>query len=474
MRAILITTLVLFTFIITAAQEKLNKISAETWVEIDSMHEARVGHAMVVLPNGNILVTGGEGGSPNGITATCEIYDFNTGQWRYITSMNIARAWHNLVFLKSGKILAIGGYRERSCELFDPLTETWTITDSVPTLRLDDHTVTELKDGRILISGGFMYSEDFSHILYLKNCEIYNPDTESWGIADSLMTGRWGHTSVRLESGEVLVAGGSTQNALRTCEIYDPINNKWSTATSMNESRSMPASILLTNGNVFISGGDSVGTKKSSEIFDVKNKEWSYSTEMFDYRSGHKIYFISNKNQLLIFGGADFQSTYEDTWEIYDPINLTPVSRDTFPIKKINEAGNSIKLNDERIALIGGEEFEVTSLPIRWPSKRCHILNLVTSVENLESIPQDYQLFQNFPNPFNPITTISFYIPSSSNIRLEVYDIAGRLIKVLINSYKQQGYHEVEFNSEKLTSSVYFYKITANNYSEVKKMILLK
>ncbi|MBI1938036.1 MAG: T9SS type A sorting domain-containing protein [Ignavibacteriales bacterium] len=471
MRNILITTLVLITFCITDAQEKLGKVFGETWVEIDSMHEARVGHAMVILPDGNILVTGGEA---NGNIASCEIYDLNTDKWRYTTSMNIARARHSLVLLKGGKVLAIGGYRERSCELFDPLTETWTITDSVPTLRLDNHTVTILKDGRILIAGGFRYSQDFTHVEYLNNCEIYNPVTESWSIVDSLITGRWGHTAILLEDGKVLIAGGSTLNALRSCEIYDPINNKWSATTSMKESRSMPASILLPNGNVFISGGDSPGTKKSCEIFDVKNKEWSYSSEMLDYRSGHKIYLISNKNQLLFFGGADFQSTYEDTWETYDQINLTPVNRGIFPIKKINEAGNSIKLNDERIALIGGEEFEMTSLPFRWPSKRCHILNLVTSVENLERIPQDYLLFQNFPNPFNPTTKIGFFITSYSKVRLEVYDITGRLIQVLINSYKQQGYHEAEFNSEKLTSGVYFYKITANNYSEVKKMILLK
>jgi hypothetical protein len=262
MRTILITTLVLFASCISFAQEKLDKISGETWIEIDSMHEARVFHAMVILPNGNILVTGGEGDSPNGVKATCEIYDFNTGKWRYTAPMNIARTMHSLVLLKNGKVLAIAGYRERSCELFDPLIETWTITDSVPTLRLYNHTVTELKDGRILIAGGFRLSDDFTYMEYLKNCEIYNPDTESWNVANSLVTGRWGHTAALLENGEVLIAGGSTKITLRSCEIYDPINDSWATTASMKEPRFMLASILLPNGNIFISGGDSLGTKK--------------------------------------------------------------------------------------------------------------------------------------------------------------------------------------------------------------------
>jgi hypothetical protein len=195
---------------------------------------------------------------------------------------------------------------------------------------------------------------------------------------------------------------------------------------------------------------------------------------MLDYRRGHKIYLISGKNQLLIFGGPEFHSSYEDTWETYDQINLTPASRGIFPVQKINEAGNSIKLNDERIALIGGEEFEMRALPIRRPSKKCHILNLITSVESSDGIPQDYHLFQNFPNPFNPNTKISFYIPRSSKVTLEVYDILGRLIQALVNSYQNFGYHEVEFNSEKLTSGVYFYKIISGNYTSVKKMVLLK
>lgn len=482
MRTILITTLVLFTSCILVAQEKLDKIFGETWIEIDSMHEARVGHAMVVLPNSNILVTGGEGGYENSRKVSCEIYDFNTGKWRYTTSMNVPRVSHNLILLKNGKVLAIGGYREKSCELFDPLTETWTLTDSIPTFRFSGQSVTELKDGRILVTGGYKVSEDLTQFEYLPNCEIYNPDTETWESISFLNIGRYNHTSVLLNDGKVLVAGGATQitGSSRECEIFNPESNSWLLTTSMNEGRSRLSSILLPNGNVLISGGDSVGVgvipvKNSCEIFNTNSSEWSYAKSMLDRRSGHVIYFNTLLNQLLIFGGAAFQDTDEDTWEIYDPIDLSPVKKGVFPVKKVNGASNSIKLNDERIALIGGEEFIIIdSMPVIWLSKRSHILSLVTSVENSESMPQDYHLFQNFPNPFNPITKISFYIPSNSKVTLEIYDILGRLIQVLVNSYQNFGYHEVEFNSEKISSGVYFYKITANNYTSIKKMLLIK
>lgn len=90
-----------------------------SWHEINSMNIARVDHAMVVLPNGDVLVSGSEADS---IQSSAEIYEFSTGKWRYTSPMNVPRALHNLVLLNTGKVLAIGGYKEQSCELFDSQT----------------------------------------------------------------------------------------------------------------------------------------------------------------------------------------------------------------------------------------------------------------------------------------------------------------------------------------------------------------
>lgn len=479
MKPLIIIKIILIPFLISIAQQNFNKSTNYSWKQIDSLKEARVGHAIVVLPNGNILVSGGEGGYQNSKKSSAEIYDLNTGKWRYTNSMIVPRVSHNLILLKTGKVLAIGGYRERSCELFDPMTDTWSMMDSIPTLRFAGQTVTELKDGRILVAGGFRYSEDFTYSKSLNNCEIYNPDTGKWEITAPLNTGRSNHTAVLLNDARVLIAGGSIKSALRSCEIYDPINNKWSITTSMNEPRSRAASILLPNGNVFVSGGDSIGVgiipfKKSSEVFGIQNERWLYVADMFDFRVGHQIYLISSMNQLLILGGAQFQSTYEDTWETYDPINLKPIQKGIFPVKKIYEK-NSVKLDDERIVLIGGQDFDIISgLPAAWPSKSCYTFDLVTSIEESSPILEDYRIFQNYPNPFNPKTKIGFYLPRSTNVRIEVYDILGRLVSTLINDFKSQGYYEVEFDAKELTSSVYFYKIISGNYAAVKKMSVIK
>ncbi len=85
-----------------------------------------------------------------------------------------------------------------------------------------------------------------------------------------------------------------------------------------------------------------------------------------------------------------------------------------------------------------------------------------------------YILFQNYQNPFNPITTIDYQIPKLSFVTLKVYDVLGNKITALLCEEILAGDYKVKFDGVNLTSGVYFYKIQAGNFSETKKMILLK
>lgn len=104
---------------------------------------------------------------------------------------------------------------------------------------------------------------------------------------------------------------------------------------------------------------------------------------------------------------------------------------------------------------------------------------VVTSVKGNEegsNNPEYFQLYQNFPNPFNPETTIEFSVPSSSRVSLKVYDILGNEIATLINGEKQRGIYSVNFISDKynLSSGIYFYRMEADDFSSAKKFLLLK
>jgi hypothetical protein len=85
-----------------------------------------------------------------------------------------------------------------------------------------------------------------------------------------------------------------------------------------------------------------------------------------------------------------------------------------------------------------------------------------------------FELKQNYPNPFNPITNIVYTVPSDGNVILKIFNSVGEVIEELISEFQTEGRYEVVWNSEKYPSGVYYYKLIAGRYSDVKKMILVK
>jgi aminopeptidase N len=91
-----------------------------------------------------------------------------------------------------------------------------------------------------------------------------------------------------------------------------------------------------------------------------------------------------------------------------------------------------------------------------------------------KQLPFTFTLHQNYPNPFNPVTRIKFDIPKSSNVTLKIYDVLGRLILEPVKELREAGRYSVEFNGTNLPSGVYYYKIEAGSFTDVKKMVLVK
>ena len=99
----------------------------------------------------------------------------------------------------------------------------------------------------------------------------------------------------------------------------------------------------------------------------------------------------------------------------------------------------------------------------------------------ITGIPMNFAISQNYPNPFNPSTKINYQVPTDARVILEVYNIAGQKVAELVNQDQPAGYYTVDFGTTgKLASGVYIYRITAsdkatgNNFSDTKKMMLLK
>jgi hypothetical protein len=91
-----------------------------------------------------------------------------------------------------------------------------------------------------------------------------------------------------------------------------------------------------------------------------------------------------------------------------------------------------------------------------------------------EIVPTEFELAQNYPNPFKDKTTIKYCIPEKIKIKLEIFNSKGNKVKTLINEIKEAGTYKVEFNAENLESGEYFYKLESKDFFESKRMVVLK
>lgn len=89
-------------------------------------------------------------------------------------------------------------------------------------------------------------------------------------------------------------------------------------------------------------------------------------------------------------------------------------------------------------------------------------------------VPKKYDISQNYPNPFNPVTKINFDLPENGLVNIRLYDMLGREVAVLVNEVRNAGYHTVQFDASKLSSGIYFYKMSAGKFNGIKKMAVIK
>ncbi|MEO8446192.1 MAG: T9SS type A sorting domain-containing protein [bacterium] len=101
-------------------------------------------------------------------------------------------------------------------------------------------------------------------------------------------------------------------------------------------------------------------------------------------------------------------------------------------------------------------------------------LKFDTDINEQNIIPTQIRLYQNYPNPFNPVTSISYELAHNDFVEIKVYDVAGKELMSLVNSYKDAGKHSVTFNGTNLSSGIYFYKLKAGEFEMVRKMMLIK
>jgi len=222
-----------------------------------------------LLKDGRVLVTVDLG-------TEADIYDPMTGKFSPTGSMAVARTNDSVTLLPDGRVLIAGGETSSfnaldSAEIYDPASGTFRPTGSMTTARTDQ-SATLLPDGRVLIAGG---ASSFSDIL--DSAETYDPATGAFSPAGSMLDVREDQTATPLSDGRVLIVGGlgaatnGNQPILATAELFEPKTGQFSNTGSMASSRYEHAATMLLDGRVLITGGsDNSGTLTSAEVYDPK------------------------------------------------------------------------------------------------------------------------------------------------------------------------------------------------------------
>ncbi len=137
--------------------------------------------------------------------------------------------------------------------------------------------------------------------------------------------------------------------------------------------------------------------------------------------------------------------------------------------KYIIPGGSSLR----RVAGMNNIRFSVSRINKKYFYESGYLSSL-TDIKNESFITSDFKLYNNYPNPFNGITNIRFYLPKSADVNLSVYNLIGQLVSIIANESFTAGLHSVEFNTKGISSGVYFYRLISEKNSVTKKMLFLK
>jgi N-acetylneuraminic acid mutarotase/PKD repeat protein len=299
-----------------------------TWTTVGSMAGTRAEGAATVLPNGKVLVAGGENDDSNSRTLIpfSELYDPSTQTWSQSGNLNVPREFYpknSLVLLANGKALLPGGTdlgdnAYSTAELYDYTTGTWSNTGSLNQARRM-HVTVLLSDGRVLVAGGV----DGPQGSNLASAELYDPSTGTWSNTGSLNTARQEGVGILLPNGKVLITGGDAGSCscpTSSAELYDPSTGTWSNAASMPYTSSLAHSLtLLQNGKVLLAGGRNLnGFLATAAIYDPATDTWTSTPSMLESRGDHSAALLQD-GKVIVVAGANNGGTLNTT-EIYDPV----------------------------------------------------------------------------------------------------------------------------------------------------------
>lgn len=345
--------------------------AVRTWVAPTE----RFGHTATRLPDGTVLVAGGE--VPDGplmvaesIVASAEVFDPATGRRRRTGGLGTPRSRHTATLLPSGKVLVVGGgygaYTTAAsprAELYDPATGKWAATGA-PSGQYPGGRTALLPNGKVLLVG----------IGLGATAEVYDPANGTWAPTAGMTQVRVVGTATRLADGSVLVIGRRAPEGLAAgtrsprdprlyeaspaAEVYDPVAGTWSGTADPPTGRTGHTATLLPNGKVLVVGGwtPQSGSLAGADLYDPATGMWSATGAMVSVRIGHTATLLAS-GRVLVAGGDSVVAGVPggrrlDSAEEYDPAMGTwsPAGR----LRRTRSGHSATLLADGRVLVTGG------------------------------------------------------------------------------------------------------------------------
>jgi hypothetical protein len=321
---------------ISLASAELFDPASETWTMTEPLPEPRQNHTATLLPSGRVMVIGGTGNAVD--QGGVAVYDAATGTWGDGPPLPVARADHTTTLLPGAKLLvaggAIGTAPTDTAFLLDLKTGNWTPTANTMSAQRRFPEAALLPDGRVLIAGGVE-----SGFTATATADVYDPATNSFTEVDSMDFPRANFATAVLPDGRVLASGGYEEgwgNTSQGAEAFDPATESWSPVSEPFLERGEAAAVTLESGNVLFVEWDDTG-----EVFDFDSGDWEdVPNTMVGERVGMANARLGD-GRVLLTGGCDCTFTYP-TAQIYTPMTRSTADDLDFGDQPVEQRSPSI------------------------------------------------------------------------------------------------------------------------------------
>lgn len=402
-------------------------------------------------------------------------------QWQEIGRMPIPVKSHRAVVLDS-VILIIGGFSDslnmpvNFIQEFNPYTNSWRIIGQMKIRRINF--LAEKEGDSLIFIGGVKRPKNINDYYSM---EIWKKNSQPYILRYNPIFNRIFSTGIKVNQKLYLFGGRKIyqhHDTTRFNYLVEYDIEKDSIIFSIERFPNSPENafhqaIAKLNSKVYILGGVVGGVKNSIYSYDLQSRHLNkVPMNLLRPRAGAEAVNFDNNSILIIGGYNEFVKAFRNT-EIFSVSNQTYSIQEGPPLRSARKEFAAVRFNNS-IYVFGGENQFDEVVPT------VEKLDLTTEVSNeSDQIPDNIILYHNFPNPFNPSTTISFKISRKSKVFLEIFDIFGKKIKTLVDDEIDSGIYQFTWNgtddlNNQVASGIYFYRLIVGKNSQTKKMILIR